>query len=42
MGNIHLAAIMVREINPEKLGEMGVGPQEHLDIIDKTFKNCVK
>ncbi len=22
--------------------EMGVGPQEHLDIIDKTFKKCVK
>jgi hypothetical protein len=25
-----------------KLYRMGVGPQEHLDIIDKTFKKCVK
>jgi hypothetical protein len=22
--------------------EMGVGPQEHFDIIDNTFKKCVK
>ena len=32
-------------IGPESTIEycrMGVGPQEHLDIIDKTFKKCVK
>jgi MerR family mercuric resistance operon transcriptional regulator len=26
----------------KRIVRMGVGPQEHLDIIDKTFKKCVK